>query len=135
MGMFDKDKEIGTIITSFVQVGEPFILWDARITREDFPTKMGLATQSQLVVSKLGSPGDRYETTTLASAIATKVREAESGDFPAIVQLAEVPSPTYGGMALVLQFLKPYGKQVEDPASSAATVPPGKVSQEDEIPY
>lgn len=136
MGMFDKDKEIGTIITSFVQNGEPFILWDARIVREDFPTKLGLATQCRLSASKLASPGDRYDTTTLASAIAAKVREAEPGDFPAVVQLAEVPSPTYGGMALVLQFLKPYGRGEQNGGSSAQTAEAADAAQPatEEIP-
>ncbi len=132
MGMFDKDKEIGTIITSFVPTNEPFILWDARIAREDYPTKLGLAVQCTLVVSRLSSPGDKYDATTLASAIASKVREAEPDDFPAVVQLAEVPSPTYGGLALVLQFLKPYGNTSTPPA---ATAPVSDVPTDTDVPF
>lgn len=109
MGMFDKDKEIGLIITRYVQPGEEFILWGVRILREDYPTDLGPAVQSELTVSKVSSPGERYATTTLAQAIAAKVREADPGDFPAICSLAHVPTK-WGQDALVIQFLKPYGR-------------------------
>lgn len=108
MGMFDKDKEIGLIVTRWVDLNTPFILWDVRILREDYPTDIGLAVQSGMVVSRIDSPDDRYNATTLASAIAAKVREAEAADFPAIVSLAEVKSRFADNKALVLQFLKPY---------------------------
>lgn len=134
MGMFDKDKEIGLIITRYVDIGEEFILWDARIIREDFPTKLGLAVQSELVVSKLATPAEKYTTTTLASAIGAKVKEAEKDDFPAVCSLAMVDS-RFGDQALVVQFLKPFGKTdarpIGAPAMADAVDPDGK----SDIPY
>lgn len=125
MGMFDKDKEIGTLITNWITMNTPFIVWSARITRDgDYPTKLGMATQSTFSVSRMDTPGDRYDVTTLASAIAAKVREATPADFPAVVQLAEVNSPTYGGKALVLQFLKPWtGNRGGRPEESTPDAP------------
>lgn len=119
MGMFDKDKEIGLLITEYVGLGEEFILWGVRITRDDFPTKLGPTAQTELIVSKTRTPGEKYTTTTLASAIAAKAREAEDSDFPAVCQLGKVESKTFGGDALVIRFLKPYGA-----ASSAASATP-----------
>lgn len=110
MGMFDKDKEIGTVLyPNWIGLQVPFIVWGVNIKREDFPTKFGPSPQTELEVSKLDNPNDRYKVTTLAGAIAAKAREAEPSDFPAVVQCAQVPVDT--GQALVLQFLKPYGNQ------------------------
>lgn len=131
MGMFDKDKEIGLLVTNFAKLGEPFIVWSARIIREDFPTKMGLAVQSGLEVSKLTTPRDRYGCTTLASAIGAKVKEAEGGDFPAVVQLLMVESK-FGRDALVLQFLKPYGG-AGSPAPTAGAS--SSTDEDDDIPF
>jgi len=114
MGMFDKDKEIGLIITNFVQIGEEFVIWGGRITHEAFPTSLGPAVQAELDVSKLRSPGERYKVTTLASAITSKVREASSDDFPAIVQLDRVATK-WGKDALVMRYLKPFGTAHADP--------------------
>jgi hypothetical protein len=119
MGMFDKDKEIGIILNTWTSEETPFILWEARIIREDFPTNLGPAVQAELVVSKLDAPQDRYKVTTLGSAITSKVREAEADDFPAIVQTKMVDTK-WGRDALVLSFLKPYdgpGSHVRDRAS------------------
>lgn len=140
MGMFDKDKEVGIILTSWIGANVPFILWGARIAREDYPTNLGPAVQSELTVSKLDDPGDKYEVRTLASAIATKVREAAASDFPAVVQWAVVTS-SYGGTATVLSFLKPYGRQdANAPAGLGGTTPnhdvdPAPAATGDEIPY
>lgn len=138
MGMFDKDKEIGLIITRFVELNEQFILWDARIVRDDFPTTLGPTPQSQLTVSKMAEPQDKYVTTTLASAIAAKVREAEPGDFPAVVQLARVES-RFGNDALVVQFLKPYGRSADatDTPTAAPAPSPRALGDgdPDDIPF
>jgi len=133
MGMFDKDKEIGVILQNWIAPNTPFIIWGARILREDFPTQIGNATQSGLRVSKVDTPGDRYDVTTLASGIAAKVREAEPTDFPAIVQTIYVNSK-FGNDALVLQFLKPYdgansrGSATRQ-ATAAADTPPQSAPQ------
>lgn len=111
MGMFDRDKEYGTIITNFVKIGEPFILWSARIKRDDVQTSIGVASESELVISKTDKPDERFETTTLGSAIAGKVREAEPADFPAVVCLATVDTK-YGKQATVIQYLKPYDNDI-----------------------
>lgn len=144
MGMFDKDKEIGTVITSLFTMGEPFILFAARIKREDFPTDIGPAVQTELRVAKRENPTDTFIVTTLASAIATKVREAEPGDFPAVVCLNRVDSKKYAGrQALVLQFLKPWdaqenGRQATlDDAVKTGSVPtePRPTVADDDIPF
>lgn len=111
MGMFDKDKEIGTVITNLYPLGQAFIVWGVRIKREDYPTTFGPTPQTELTTSKLDSPNDKYEVTTLAGAIAAKAREAEPSDFPAVVCLAKVPASKGDGDALVLQYLKPYGRE------------------------
>lgn len=113
MGMFDKDKEIGLLLTNLFQRGEQFILWSAEVVRDDYPTDLGMATQSRLSVSRIASPGERYDVTTLASAIGAKVREAEADDFPAVVFWTQAPS-RYGGEATVLQFVKPWGNQTQE---------------------
>lgn len=133
MGMFDKDKEIGLIVTRWIGLNDPFILWDARIVREDFPTDLGDATQSMLVCSRLTTPKDRYECTTLASAIAAKVREAEPDDFPAVVQLQEVDSK-FNNKALVLSFMKPYGRH-DGHSSGTPADTPATTQDGEEIPF
>lgn len=136
MGMFDKDKEIGIILQNWIPKETPFILWDARIIREDFPTTLGNAVQVGMTVSRMDDPSERYEVTTLASAIAGKVREAEAGDFPAVVQTAYVDSK-YGREALVLSFLKPYGKGNVPPVPRdyGPKDPPPAPVEADEIPF
>lgn len=139
MGMFDKDKEIGTIITNMVKMGEPFILHGARIKREDYPTDLGPAVQTELRMAKMDAPTEHFVCTTLASSIATKVREAEPGDFPAVVMLNKVQSKTYAGTeALVIQFLKPYTPPTPAPSfeAQAQTLPAeSTVPQTDDIPF
>lgn len=131
MGMFDKDKEIGIILQNWAADGEPFILWNARILREDFPTNLGPAVQAGLSVSKMDNPNDRYDVTTLASAIAAKVREADVTDFPAVVQTAHVESK-WGRDALVLSFLKPYNPRGERTQQATPATTP---TEPDEIPF
>jgi hypothetical protein len=114
MGMFDKDKEVGILLTRYIEKREEFILWDARITREDFPTDLGPTPQTALTISRKGDPGTKTVVTTLASAIAAKVREAESGDLPAVVFWTTAPS-RYGGDATVLQFVRPHGTTQDNP--------------------
>lgn len=140
MGMFDKDKEIGVILQNWVKDGSPFILWDARIIREDFPTALGNAVQSELTVSKLDAPGDEYRVTTLASAIAAKVRESEPSDFPAVVQTAHVDSK-WGRDALVLSYLKPYTGRRDTRNATQESMPhataeaPPVPTETDDIPF
>jgi hypothetical protein len=111
MGMFDKDKEIGLILTSVFQQGEQFILWGAHVDREDFPTKFGPSPRAALSVSKPDNPAQRLEVTTVASAIVAKVREAEPTDFPALVMWRTVQADrSPSGQAVVLQFLATYGE-------------------------
>lgn len=135
MGMFDKDKEIGIILQNWIPQETPFIVWDARVIRDDFPTTLGNATQVGMTVSRMDNPAERYEVTTLASAIAGKVREAEPDDFPAVVQTAYVDSK-YGREALVLSFLKPYtrGNSVP-PVPRAAAEPSPPPTEPDSIPF
>lgn len=105
MGMFDKDKEMGLLLTSFFGEREEFIVWSAHIGRDDFPTKLGPAKQAVLEVSRKDNPGERYTVSTLAGAIADKVQEADDGDFPAVVYWTTAPS-RFTGTATVLQFLR-----------------------------
>lgn len=107
MGMFDKDKEMGLILTDWIDSRQEFVLHNARIVREDFPTSIGPATQTELEVSRMGE-GDRYRVTTLASAIAEKVKEADPSDFPAVVWWMQVQSSRFPDrQATVLQFVRP----------------------------
>ena len=123
MGMFDKDKEIGLILQNTIPQGKQFIVFSAEIVREDFPTKLGPATQSQFEVAYPETPNDRMTVTTLAGAIANKVREAEPDDFPAVVFWTSVPVAT--GMATVLQFVGPWGggKRAAFRDATGATLP------------
>lgn len=110
MGMFDKDKEVGLLLTSVVPMGKQFIVWNAGVTREDFPTKFGPSAQATLTISYPDNPGEKMDVTTLAGAIVDKVREAEDSDFPALVIWREAPAERSStGKATVLQFLKAYG--------------------------
>lgn len=109
MGMFDKDKEIGLVLTRAFARGEHFILLSTSITREDFPTKYGPSPQATLRVRNMQTRQE-FEVTTLASAIVSKVREADPEDFPAIVFWTEAPTTrTQDGTATVLQYVGPLG--------------------------
>jgi|KBSMisStaDraftv2_1062788.scaffolds.fasta_scaffold01564_6 hypothetical protein len=122
MGMFDKDKEIGLILTSHMAEREEFILWDASILRDDFPTTLGHASQVGLEVSRMTGPRERFTVTTLASAIAAKVREAEVTDFPAVVYWAGIYSDKWQRKVTVLQFVRPYtGPGQEAPGQNQGT--------------
>lgn len=124
MGMFDKDKEIGLILQQTIPQGEQFILWSAVISAEDFPTDLGPATQSRLTVSPLTDPKGttRYDVTTLAQAIASKVREADPEDFPAVVFWTMVVSKTAGRSdAAVLRFVRPLKPSGQTPEPSGQT--------------
>lgn len=134
MGMFDKDKEIGLLLTRPFQQGEQFILWNAEVTREDFPTKFGPSPQATLRVSKLNLPREHMEVTTLASAIVAKVREAEHDDFPAVVFWTYAQARS-GGDALVLQFVKPYGGQQESGTGAQEAIPATVPADDDTIPF
>lgn len=140
MGMFAKDKEIGLILQKYVPKRAEFVLWDAEITREDFPTDIGPAAQATLTISSLSrDPEGRVKThvTTLASSIVDKVREAEATDFPAVVYWTTVPSAKFKTDATVLQFVRehtypgmetsPGGGTVDSPAESSPA--------DDEIPF
>jgi len=121
VGMFDRDKEIGVILTSYMKERENFILWDAGIIREDFPTNIGPAAQTGLTVSRMSDPGDRVTVTTLASAIAGKAREANPSDFPAVVYWAAVWSDKWNRNITVLQFVKAYDAGAESRQTSPQT--------------
>ena len=109
MGMHDKDKEIGLVLQSYVDRGAEFILWDAKVIREDFPTKLGPSAQAELTISKsVDDAAGRHQVkvTTLASAIVAKVREAEPSDFPAVMFWNVVPSNKWGTDATVIQYVR-----------------------------
>lgn len=112
MGMFDKDKEIGLILTTWIDPREEFIIHGASVIREDFPTELGPTPQVEMEVSKVQAPRTTYKVTTLASAIVAKVREAEGDDFPAVVMWFKTPS-RYGQDAQVLQFVRPWNAAVD----------------------
>jgi hypothetical protein len=154
MGMFDKDKEVGLLLTSAFDQGEQFVMYDARIDREDFPTKFGPQPRAMMTVAKIvnGKPGPRFEVNTVASAIVSKVREAESDDFPAVVMWRKVPSDrSSSGEALVLQLVAAWGAAADNPptapmipegvahdadafAAAAGPLPSGP-PQDDDIPF
>jgi hypothetical protein len=95
MGMFDKDKEIGLLLTSAFNQGEQFVLWNAYIDREDFPTQYGPVPRASLDVSKIDNQraGQKFTVNSVASAVVAKVRDAERDDFPAVVFWRKAPSP------------------------------------------
>lgn len=112
MGMFDKDKEIGRILTSVYSYGDKFILRNATVEAEPVQTEIGPARKTVLETSPLDKPQDVDTVSTLASAIADKAEQAEPDDFPCVVELLEVNS-NFGNRATVLQFVRPW----DDPAS------------------
>lgn len=104
--MFDKDKEIGRQLTTEFKPHEEFIVWDAG-NAGYVETQIGGARKTVLRVSRKRTPGERFDVSTLGSAIADKVEQAEQSDFPAVVKWLEVNS-TYGGKATVIQFVDDY---------------------------
>lgn len=108
MGMWDKDREYGSRPEDVFGMREPFLLLDA-YCKDPVQTRIGDAVPSVLVGCRIGpaGPGTVMTGTTLASAIADKVREAEAGDLPAVVQLMRVQG-NFGNDALVLQFVAPW---------------------------
>lgn len=133
MGMFDKDKTIGSQPLDVFGMREPFVLFEATIGDEDIQTAMGVARVTTLTGSRLTASGDigpRMSATTFASAIREKVAEQEAGDLPAVVELQRVTSRKRGLQALVLRFIGPWPleAQTHDEAAVAApaTAPAGK---------
>lgn len=151
MGMFDKDKEIGLLLTSTFNQGEQFVLWDAKVDREDFPTRLGPTPRAMLTCSQIvnGRPGQRMEVSTVAGAIVAKVREAEQDDFPAVVFWRKAPSTRSAtGEATVLQFVSAWGNApvenrpaevIPDSEFTAALPPlpdgPAGEPSDDDIPF
>ena len=109
MGMFDKDKEIGRVLQTVFNFGDEFILRMAEVMPEKVKTDLGDATKTVLTVSRLDSPGEEFEVSTLSSPIAEKAKQLEEGELPAVVQLLEVPS-NFGGKAVVIQYVRDYDK-------------------------
>lgn len=107
MGMFDKDKEIGLILTNEFQQGEEFVLHGVSVDAEPVQTSIGPARKTRLMVERLDGNHREYEVTTLGSAIADKAEQAEPSDFPAVVKWLQVKS-NFGNDATVLQFVRPY---------------------------
>ena len=115
MGMFDKDRMYGgERLDRWADFGDSFILWGVEVLPDPVPTSVGDATKTLLEVSTLDNPENKTTVGTLASAIATKAREAEESDFPAVVKLEKVPGG-YGSDATVISFVEQY---VEVPEAS-----------------
>lgn len=106
-GMFETDKEIGLRVDTEFELREEFILYDAEIAGDLVDTKIGKARKTILTVARLDEPDVRFETTTLASAIADKAQDATPDDFPVVVELRKVAS-SFGNDALVLQYKRDY---------------------------
>lgn len=112
MGMFDKDKEFGNRLDSAFQLGTPFILHGAKMTDRTIETRFGDAPVAELLVQRLGADsmpdGPEFTCSTVATAIVEKVKAADDGDFPAVVELRQEHSAKWRTTALVLQFVAPY---------------------------
>lgn len=118
MGTFDKDKEIGLTLTTTIPKGEHFILWGTKVTDNAVSTKLGMAAKTELMVSRLSDPSERFVVNSLGSAIANKFREATAEDFPVIAIWTEVPTE-YGNPATVVQWVSDYA----GPNAPATTEP------------
>lgn len=121
MGMFDKDKvfapdgrldELYPPGPTDSREGSQIVLWAVE-DKGDFETELGTARMTWLTVSDLLFPEAKKVVGTLSSAIAEKVKEAESSDFPAVVKVLKVSSDK-GNDAMVLNWLREY-----DPAIAA----------------
>jgi hypothetical protein len=106
MGMFDKDKEIGRDLATAFAEKEEFVLISVEVKPEAVKTDFGMADKSILTVRPVGG-GDAFDVTSLGGAIASKCKEAEADDFPAVVCWLTVESKAYGKDATVLQFIRP----------------------------
>lgn len=106
MGMFDKDKEIGRDLTATFKPNEEFILLDVSVQEGAVKTDYGMADKTTLTVRRIGENETAFEVTSLGGAIASKCKEAEPGDLPAIVCWLTVESKAYGKDATVLQFIR-----------------------------
>lgn len=122
MGMFDKDKAIGLVLTEMIPQGEEFTLWGARVLDGTVQTRFGNAETAELEVTRKGDR-DRMKVTTLGSAIVDKVKEAEPSDFPAVVMWTRV-STQAREQVLVLRFLRPLNAAVADVVERAQNPAP-----------
>ena len=112
-GMFQRDKEFGLDVADAFPLETPFILWGAMVQDETIATEFGQARKARLVVQRVQTDdngnhkpdGQRFDVTTLASAIADKAADAEPDDFPCYCDIREVQSKRYGRSALVLQWI------------------------------
>ena len=111
MGMFDKDKEYGNRIDSAFPIGTPFLLLGAELSGKTIETRFGDADVAELLVARMNDgrqDGAEFVCTTVATAIVNKVKDAETDDFPAVVELRREYSGRWGRDALVLQFVAPF---------------------------
>lgn len=110
MGMFDKDKEIGRVLTDEFTERQEFILYGVSVDKKTVPTDLGEARKTRMEVAKMDDPSERFECTSLGGAIADKAEQAEGDDFPAVVEWRRVASKK-GNDATVLQFIRPWKGQ------------------------
>lgn len=113
MGMWDKDKEIGTRPEDAFGLEQPFVLVGAEIAPEQIQTTLGMADVAVLRGRKMTPQGLGPEIVARAvnQAIVGKVRLAEPSDFPAVVQLQRVDTKKFQNV-LVLSFLGPFTGEV-----------------------
>ena len=120
--MWDKDKEIGRRLDSVFPLGGYLVVFSAEPAGE-IETDIGTARKTVIRAATLEAPEDVQEVSTLSSAIATKAELADSGDFPVVCQLLQVPSKK-GNPALVLQYVREWDGNGE-PANVDSSSEPG----------
>lgn len=126
MGMFDRDVLYGGLrLDREVAIGDRregkeridgdnVVLLDAVIVTEEFPTDIGVATKSNLLIGRLDRTGTRIEgdlleVNTLSGPIGEKVKLKSRGDLPAIVTFFMTDASKDGfNDALVMQGVRRY---------------------------
>ena len=121
MGMFDKDEFFqAEQLDKWAIEGQPFILWGVSVTPSEINTSIGKAFGGILEVSTLENPENRDKVSTFASAIVSRIRDAEESDFPCVVKVEQVPG-SYNTDATILTLVEPYNPTEGKGASTPET--------------
>lgn len=112
-GMWEKQVVYGGArLRETFGAGELFVLWgissagEVQVDRGNEGPKA--VPKTNLEVSKLDSPDDRFDVGTLSSAIADMVPAATASDFPVVAFWTEVETEQGLNPATVLEAKEPY---------------------------
>jgi hypothetical protein len=121
MSVWDKDKAFAKDgpLKEWAGIGNKFILFGVTMVNPAFETSIGTAPMIHLDVANLTAPDNHAQVSVIGDTIGGKFFDQDDeyaplitdGDFPAIVETAEVESSEEAfGNAYVIRFVDAYNK-------------------------